>query len=256
MLLLIIKESGGYLAYHSNDVLTWHQHKANVKRWWRLHVGPRDEMVLATYILLVINLVIYGLETWSQLQWGGFFNINSEVLVRYGASYPPLINDGEYWRLWTPMFVHLSPIHMVMNMGTLWLVGRLVEQAVGPIRMVCVYVLCGLAGNLLSFMMLPNVVSAGASTSLFGLIVYAALLIRPARRQMIAVIGVNLLYNLMDREIDIFGHLGGLIGGIALALLFLDVAEFSAMRVPAWVRSTMAVGLTGCLLGLTIICSY
>ncbi len=243
------------MAFQSNDGLTWHQRKANLKRWYRVYLGSHDFAIITT-LLLAVNIGVYLFETFSQLQYGNIFSINPLVLIKYGASYVPFINAGDYWRLWTPMFVHVSPIHLGLNMVTLYLVGPVVEQKIGSIRMGCVYLLSGLAGNFVSFLFSQNTVSAGASTSLFGLIAYAALITPSARQRLASILIVNLAFNLIDPSVNIYGHLGGLIGGVLLAALFFDIDEIDFVRVPSWLRTTFAVGLTLVLFTWTIFNDY
>lgn len=246
---------GTFLAFRSNDGLTWHQRKANLKRWYRVYLGSHNFAIITT-LLLAVNIGVYLFETFSQIQYGNIFSINPLVLIKYGASYVPFINAGDYWRLWTPMFVHVSPIHLGLNMVTLYLVGPVVEQKIGSIRMGCVYLLSGLAGNFVSFLFSQNTVSAGASTSLFGLIVYAALITPSARQRLASILVVNLAFNLIDPSVNIYGHLGGLIGGVLLAALFFDIDEIDFVRVPSWIRTTFAVGLTLVLFTWTIFNDY
>ncbi|RRK09767.1 rhomboid family intramembrane serine protease [Lactiplantibacillus garii] len=219
-------------------------------------MGILQNQTWMTTLLLAINVAVFLLETFDQLQINGDFHIGPRVLLDYGASYTPLINAGDYWRLWSPMFVHLNPFHLVFNMATLLFVGPLIEREVGPVRLLCAYLLSGLAGNLLSYVMLPEVASAGASTSLFGLTVYAALLLPRARRLLMVILAANLLVNLVEPTVDIYGHLGGLAGGALLAVLMFDVDELDRVRIPSWLRSSVALTLTTVLFMVTLFYDY
>lgn len=125
------------------------------------------------------------------------------------------------------MFLHIGWLHFVVNMVTLYYVGSQVESVYGHWRYLLIYLLSGVAGNIISFTFgSPNSISAGASTSLFGL--FGAFIIlgrhfrnNPAISFMVqryaTFIGINLIFNLFSSSVDIMGHIGGLIGGLLVA---------------------------------------
>lgn len=179
---------------------------------------------LITYILLgITTLVFLGMEL-----SGGSENVS--VLIDWGAmSRQMIIGWQEYWRFFTPMFLHIGWLHFAVNMVTLYYIGSQVEDIYGHWRYLAIYLLSGISGNILSFALgTPNSISAGASTSLFGL--FGAFLIlgrhfrnNPAimfmvQRYMTFVV-LNLVFNLFSSQIDIMGHIGGLVGGILVATI-------------------------------------
>ena len=184
-----------------------------------------------TYLLLGITTFIFlGMEV-----SGGSENLN--VLINWGAMYRyAIVNQHEYWRLFTPMFLHIGWMHFVVNMVTLYYVGSQVEAIYGHWRYLIIYLLSGISGNILSFTFgSPESISAGASTSLFGL--FGAFLIlgrhfknNPAItfivKRYTTFIVINLVFNLFSSSVDIMGHLGGLIGG-GLIASFLAVPDRS-----------------------------
>ncbi|MBO0471782.1 rhomboid family intramembrane serine protease [Enterococcus sp. DIV0242_7C1] len=177
---------------------------------------------LVTYLLLgITTLVFLGMEL-----SGG--STSSQVLIDWGAmSRAEIIYLHEYWRLFTPMFLHIGWLHFVVNMVTLYYVGSQVESIYGHWRYLAIYLLSGVAGNIASFAFgSQNAISAGASTSLFGLFGAFVILGRhfrnnPAISFMVqryaTFIGINLIFNLFSSQVDIMGHIGGLIGGFLTA---------------------------------------
>ncbi|KRN99800.1 membrane-associated serine protease [Companilactobacillus kimchiensis] len=155
---------------------------------------------------------------------GGSQNIS--VLIKMGAKTNALIQDGQWWRLITPMFLHIGIFHIFMNGFTLLYVGQVLEPMIGHWRFFIIYLLSGIMGNLASFAFgAGNVVSAGASTSLFGMFaafLALALIYRENRfltelgKSFLGLIVINLIMDLTMTGIDIWGHVGGAVGGLLL----------------------------------------
>src|SRR5260370_21326207 len=78
---------------------------------------------------------------------GELRHFSTGTLIQFGALYAPLVRDGEAWRLVTMMFMHITPLHLAMNMLALWQAGTLLEQHYGRGRFVALYVLAGLCGS-------------------------------------------------------------------------------------------------------------
>lgn len=177
---------------------------------------------LVTYLLLGITTTVFlGMEL-----TGG--SENSLVLIRWGAmSREEILYLHDYWRFFTPMFLHIGWLHFAVNMVTLYYVGSQVENIYGHWRYLLIYLLSGIAGNVVSFTFgSTNSISAGASTALFGLFGAFVILGRhfrnnPAISFMVqryaTFIGINLIFNLFSSSVDIMGHIGGLLGGLLVA---------------------------------------
>ena len=116
---------------------------------------------IVTYGLIAVNLLVFIGMTLS----GGSQNVVN--LIAWGAKYNPLIIQGELWRLFTPMFIHIGLEHLALNLLTLYFLGVQLEQLFGKWRFLALYLISGVGGNILSFALSSNI-SAGASTSLFG----------------------------------------------------------------------------------------
>lgn len=87
-----------------------------------------------------------------------------------GARSTPLIREGEWWRLVSPVFLHVGLSHLVVNSVTLLYIGRYIEEFFGHWRMVIIYFVSAFFGNLTSAVFMPSTVSAGASTAIFWII--------------------------------------------------------------------------------------
>jgi membrane associated rhomboid family serine protease len=136
-----------------------------------------------------------------------------------------LFHPLELWRLFTPIFVHLSWTHFLMNMFTLLMIGRMVEEEFGSVRFAEIYLLSGIFANAASFFLSTNTISAGASTSLFGIFGAMGTLgyftgsprLKQLGQGFLVLIVINLLLNIFQPGVGIVGHIGGVIGGGLLA---------------------------------------
>lgn len=169
-----------------------------------------------TIILLTIQIVVFILMTLA----GG--STNESVLLLFGARQTQLIEAGQWWRLITPVFVHIGFTHLLVNSFTLYFMGQYIEEIFGHWRMLVIYLVSAFAGNLASAVFLPNTISAGASTALFGLFGAFLMLgesyrnnyaIRQLSRQFLILVVLNIGIDLFTPGIDLAGHLGGLLGG-------------------------------------------
>lgn len=173
-----------------------------------------------TYTLLAI-IVLIALYTFSLSipQQNEFFDRWAKV--------NDAIRDGEYYRLFTSMFLHLDLMHIVFNGYALYLLGRDVEALFGHVRFAIIYFLGGLSGGLASFIFntAPSIGASGAIFAIFGAeMVYFYLhrdlhgeMGRRHLNQLLILMVVNMALGFMSTRIDIAGHIGGLIGGVVLA---------------------------------------
>jgi len=133
-----------------------------------------------------------------------------------GAERFPGVDSGAIYRLFTAMFIHYGPIHLLLNMWALWILGRSLEAALGPARFLALYVLSGLGGSIAALLFQPNSLTAGASGAIFGL--FAALFIALRRlgrdtSSVIPIIVINLILTFAIPGISIAGHVGGMLAG-------------------------------------------
>lgn len=173
-----------------------------------------------TLVLLTIQIVVFILMTLM----GG--STNQSVILLFGARQTQLIEAGQWWRLITPVFVHIGFTHLLVNSLTLYFMGQYIEEIFGHWRMLVIYLVSAFTGNLASAVFLPNTVSAGASTALFGLFGAFLMLgesyrnnfaIRQLSRQFLVLVVLNIVIDLFTPGIDLAGHLGGLFGGFLVS---------------------------------------
>jgi rhomboid protease GluP len=182
---------------------------------------------LFTYIFLGMCIVIWlAMELLYGPQGG---SESAQVLVLFGANVGVLVKQGQFWRLLTANFLHIGLLHLAVNMYALYALGREVEALFGRARFVALYLLTGICGAIFSYMMQsPRGISAGASTSLFGLFGALAVFYYRQRgllgnlgQQRLLNLGVVLAINVAialvpGSTIDLWGHFGGLVGGAIL----------------------------------------
>ncbi|MCC5893171.1 rhomboid family intramembrane serine protease [Exiguobacterium sp.] len=151
--------------------------------------------------------------------------LDPETLIRFGAKVNPLIDDGEWWRLVTPMFLHIGWFHFSINMFALWSLGPLVERMYGSPRFVVIYLLAGLIASTASYA-LSDAISAGASGALFGLVgalLYfglrdRSLFMKTLGPPLFIMLGLNVgLAFVLGASLDHSAHAGGLVGGFLMA---------------------------------------
>lgn len=152
-------------------------------------------------------------------------------ILKWGADYGPLTLGREPWRLLSSMFVHIGIVHLFLNMWCLWSLGRLAESVFGRRAYLLTYVASGICGSYLSLAWNPLRVSAGASGAIFG--VAGALIaafkfgklpidqqeLRKTLKSVLSFAAYNLFIGLAG-AIDNTAHIGGLLGGLAMGLVF------------------------------------
>lgn len=237
-----------------------------------------------TIVFLIANLFVFMLMWESSgmsttVLWGGF---GPDVLVAYGAKTNYAIHyDHEFWRFVTPVFIHVSLPHILINMYSLWIIGPWVEKLYGSAKFVVFWVATGICGVLASYLTVipgahPGSItsfliktddmtpSAGASGALFGLIGVLFVFGLKYRRElpegfkrafgtgMLPVILLNLGIGFLARGIiDNAAHLGGLLSGAAIA----SVIGYKRPGTPASVTLAWRVLQIAALL-LVAVCFY
>jgi membrane associated rhomboid family serine protease len=176
---------------------------------------------VVTKVLVALNVAIYLVE----LGLGGQINGTGNRIFEEGALFGPSVANGDWWRLFTAMFLHYGPLHLGFNMLALWWFGAAVEQVLGRGRYLLLYLVSGLAGSAGALFFSPEDVTVGASGAIFG-ILGAALVLERQRTYVlgggaVGIIVLNLVFTFAIPGISIGGHLGGLAGG-ALSTLALS----------------------------------
>ncbi|KZL89773.1 rhomboid family intramembrane serine protease [Clostridium magnum] len=191
----------------------------------------KTEKAIITYILIAVNLVIYGLTAYLS---GNIVDSNTRVLIFLGAKVNELINAGEYYRLVSCMFLHGGAVHVGVNMYSLYALGPFVEGIYGKLKFTIIYFFAGIVSSFFSYKFSADI-SVGASGAIFGLLgaalVFAMKMKDRVRkdfiRNILSVIVVNLVIGFSIPNVDNFGHLGGLVGGmISSFVLFKKDQQF------------------------------
>jgi membrane associated rhomboid family serine protease len=175
----------------------------------------------ATTAILAVNVAAFVLDLVLRTLGAG-------SLLEAGAMIPGLVAGGEWWRLFTAMFLHVGVLHLALNSFGLYLFGNLVEQTLGTARMLAMYLVTGFCASVASFTFGPAAVAAvGASGAVFGML--GAWLAYNLRRRSLRLaranvqwalmlIGINLVFGLSVPGIDNLAHIGGLVTGVLAGL--------------------------------------
>jgi len=149
---------------------------------------------------------------------GNFIVTSNEVLWKYGQVNSNVFR-GEYWQLFTSMFVHVNIVHLLGNMFFLVIFGLRAEELFSLQEYLAIYFLSGLAGNLLTLTLEPGTVSAGASGAIFGLFGACIIYIRRTIGQSILSALLYAFFILMINigpKVNVLAHLGGLVVGLLM----------------------------------------
>lgn len=177
----------------------------------------------ATRVLVAVNIVVFIAAAAS-----GVNIISGEpgksTVYDHFSLIPAAVAHGQWYRLFTAMFLHFGFLHIAFNMWALLVIGTPLEQMLGRLRYVALYFLAGLGGSLFSFVngsVGEN--AAGASGAIFGL--FGAFYVITRRRGLetgpiVGLIAINLVFSFTFSGIDWRGHVGGLVVGAAVAFAF------------------------------------
>ena len=202
-----------------------------------------------TYILIGISVALALGDMLSGGSTTGGGGLREGALLADGGVSRFTIDQGDYWRLITSGFLHFGVPHLAFNMLALYILGGLLEPAIGRLRFGLVYFASLLAGSFGALLFQPHGLTVGASGAVFGLMGAAVVVMRnrginPMESGLGLWLGLNLLITFTIPGISIGGHLGGLAGGALSALLLFDLPE--RVRLPP-VVPLLLVGLVGAL---------
>ena len=188
-----------------------------------------------TFSLLVANFAMF---LWVSIDGG--FSVTS--LVSHGALVPILVNQGDYWRLFTAMFLHAGFLHFFLNSFFLYYIGGLIERILGSVKYTLLYFISGIGSSIAVWLLsTPNVATIGASGALYGVMAGLFLItyVRPnwfhprTIRSIRFMVAINIFFTITsaisDGSISLYGHLGGFVIGLAAAY-FLIPKEPHKMR--------------------------
>lgn len=234
---------------------------------------PHPRLWWITAVLIALNV---GLFLWQISTGVDASQPSSRDAILWGADYAPLSFLAEPFRLFSSMFFHFGLIHLMLNMWALFIFGSIAEQLFGRVYFLCLYVFSGIMGSLLSgyiaiqnsitlleqgsinSALMPSV-SAGASGAVMGLgaalTILSLLPVLPRQRfifdkkTLLMVMGLNLMLGFMVTGINNAAHIGGMIMGIALAVIWYVSEKFNA----SWLK---VLGLSLAVLGLYLFYQY
>ncbi len=185
-----------------------------------------QKKAICTIILAGANIIIF-----LYLSFGGMTE-DPVYMLGKGAMYVPYVMENkEFYRIITSIFLHFGFAHLINNMITLILLGWQLELEIGKIKYLIIYFVSGIGGNILSAVnemrTQDYAVSAGASGAIFGIIgalIYVAMrnhgrVGTVSGRGVIFMAALSLYYGFTSTGIDNFAHIGGLLCGFVLAVL-------------------------------------
>jgi membrane associated rhomboid family serine protease len=176
---------------------------------------PRRKTLGVTFILIAVNVAVY---VYTAILSGDFMVISNPVLEMYGQS-NLLVYEGAVWQLFTSLFIHANIVHIAGNMIFLLIFGLRAEEMFDTEQYLLIYFLSGLAGNLLTLVYGPDMISVGASGAIFG--IFGAVTVYARRSLGQSIVGALLfaffllLINI-GPEVNILAHVGGLGAGLVI----------------------------------------
>jgi membrane associated rhomboid family serine protease len=197
-----------------------------------------------TYVLIAINVLLFLGSTAGGSSFGSG---GGGRVFRDLALYGPSIDIGhEYWRLVTAGFLHSGIAHLLFNMFALYVLGGLLEPAVGRLRFGLIYFVSLLSGSFGALVLEPTQPTLGASGAIFGLMGAGVVVMRnagisPMESGLGLWILLNLIFTFAFPNISIGGHLGGLLGGALAALLLYDLRD--RVRLPKEIPTALTIAL-------------
>lgn len=187
-------------------------------------------------ILILVNLAVFVVTV---IQAGSLqYNSDSPLFQQWQLN-PAAAADGAWWTFLTSGFLHFGPIHVMMNMLALWVIGRDLERALGPARFLAVYLVSLFGGSVAEYLFgQPDFAFAGASGAVFGLM--GGLLVVCHRSKLgfgpvLGMIVINLALSVAIPHISLLGHVGGLVvgAGLTAAIVYAPTARRSLWQAGA-----------------------
>jgi membrane associated rhomboid family serine protease len=209
-------------------------------------VGSVTEPVL-TYVLIGINVAVALGGFMSGASATGGNGIGASSLLADGSVSRFTVDEGDFWRIVTAGFLHSGFLHLLFNMFGLYILGTMLEPAVGRLRFGVIYFVSLLCGSFGALLLEPDAATVGASGAVFGLLGAAIVLSRsrgidPMANGLMFWLGINVLLSFRP-GISLGGHLGGLAGGVLVALLLFALGERGRLPERAALAAAAGVGL-------------
>ncbi|MED3779847.1 rhomboid family intramembrane serine protease [Heyndrickxia sporothermodurans] len=144
------------------------------------------------------------------------------------------IADGQFWRLITPIFVHASFPHLLFNSFSLLIFGPFLERLVGKLIFCIFYLICGVIGNIATYLLLPLTYShVGASGAIFGLFgMYLAMIVlkkhmltMTIHQVIIPIVVIALVMTFLEPNVNIISHIFGILSGYLMGIVYLTAKK-------------------------------
>ncbi len=219
---------------------------------YKLIKFPRSNSPLAMLASPTIAIIVLNAVAFITLELMGG-STNMQVLIDAGAKVNLYVRAGQWWRLIIPIFLHYGFFHILVNSYSLFNLGTFAEKVYGNWRFVAIYLTAGISGNILSTLLgSPYSVGVGASGAVFGIagsIIYLGLR-RPELfkyiigSRFIVSLMINLFISFTLPGIDAWAHIGGLVGGLAMAWAIGTQAD-EMNGGPAWWKGAVVFGALG-----------
>ena len=177
-----------------------------------------------TILLAAANVIVFFYLTFQGMTEDGAF------MLEHGAMYVPyVLGSGEYYRLFSSMFMHFGAEHLINNMVMLYILGYQIEENFGRVKYLITYFICGIAGGIISsgIEMITGEysISAGASGAIFGIFGVLLVMIFKSRKQLgqvsaprLILLFILMVFGNMQEGVDWMAHLGGAVTGVVIAL--------------------------------------
>ena len=207
--------------------------RANLPSGSLLSYNLPSSTTWATILLIAINVVVFAAMVATS---GEIWAFDLNTLAAWGGNTGSLDLTGQWWRLLTYQFVHLNLLHIAINMWVLWSVGRLIEKLFGSFSLLFIYLISGVFAGLVSIGWTPDLVSVGASGSIFGLLGTLVVFLSFFRndvplwalRYWIPA-SIFVLFSLINGatqpNVDNAAHVGGLISGLIIGAATIRPAD-------------------------------
>jgi membrane associated rhomboid family serine protease len=190
--------------------------------------GPAATLRSGGFSVTKALLVAIAIPFVLEIVKGGptsFMNPNGQTLYDLGAMQPFAIAAGQYWRLFTAMFLHVGILHIAFNAYALWIFGQMVERDYGRVQMLLIYLVSGFLASVATYVWSdPRTLSVGASGAIFG--IFGAFFVYNYRRRhtalgaqnirtALSLLVLNAILAFSISGIDWRAHVGGFVAGVA-----------------------------------------
>ncbi|MFN7043965.1 MAG: rhomboid family intramembrane serine protease [Flavobacterium sp.] len=207
-----------------NDFESISNNKSSFKDYLQVFIPTKDYFF--TPILIFLNILVFVVMA---IDGTNIVSPESEDLLKWGANDRTATLNGEFWRLFSCVFVHIGIVHLILNLYALIFIGSILEPIIGKYKFIVGYLISGFIASTASLWWHTAGISAGASGAIFGLFgIFLALLTtnylnKSTRKSMLIYIFIYIGFNLMNglnEGIDNAAHLGGLVSGFIFGYAF------------------------------------